>query len=77
MMFNFFSQIHKGNIPVDTGRKRPGHLLNILCTLSLRPVSAWIKIIYRIVKTNTLGNANDLLTCLLRNGLTNETNKIL
>ena len=42
------SSISKWNIPVDTGRtlivhktlrKRPGRLLNVLCTFSLRPVS--------------------------------------
>ena len=39
------------DIPLDTGRKlnvhktfrrRPGHLLNVLCTFNLRPVSMWI-----------------------------------
>ena len=28
-----------GFFPVDSGRKRSGRLLNVLCTFNLRPVS--------------------------------------
>ena len=47
-IFGFFSSIIYSVAPVDTGRKlsvhktfrrRPGRLLNVLCTVSLRPVS--------------------------------------
>ena len=48
MKTQFIKTVH---VPIDTGRKinlhktfrrRPGHLLNVLCTFSLRPVSAGI-----------------------------------
>ena len=47
-----------GNCLVDTGRKfnvhktfrrRPGHLLNILCTFNLRPVSTGCAFINKII----------------------------
>ena len=53
-----FSQVPKGvfrNLPADTGRKlnvhktfrrRPGRLLNVLCTVNLRPVSTGLANIY-------------------------------
>ena len=69
-MFLFFEAFH----PVDTGRilnvyktfrRHPGHLLNVLCTFNLRPVSTgqpqnvlilflfFIKIFYPLMLKNT------------------------
>ena len=54
----FYKEIIKGAFPVDTGRKlnvhktcrrRPGRLLNILCTFNLRPVSTWLAALTQIV----------------------------
>ena len=52
LLMNIWLEIKKILCPVDTGRKlnvhktfrrRPGHLLNVLCTFNLCPVSAgWI-----------------------------------
>ena len=47
----YYTSMTVPNIPVDTGRKlkvhktfrrRPGRLLNVLCTFNLRPVSTGI-----------------------------------
>ena len=51
MKVYFNAKISKNTIPLDTGRKlnvhktfrrRPGRLLNVLCTFNLRPVSRGI-----------------------------------
>ena len=61
-------------IPVDTGRKlnvhkkfrrRPGRLLNVLCTFNLRPVSTEIPLAKEelsLQKTNNGGEMKDQLS---------------
>ena len=57
---------HDSNIPVDTGRKlnvhktfrrRPGRLLNVLCTFNLRPASTGIRgaaEVHKAIKENSI-----------------------
>ena len=51
--------------PVDTGRKlnvhqtfrrRPGRLLNVLCTFSLRPVSIGLQVYIKFIETSLKNN---------------------